>query len=649
MGLKSQLALIAVVTLLLPWAGCEFIRETELALRDQQQALLKASARNVAASLTDTRLVTALSASDSREALFLETLSSSPTLDGYANDWLPEHPRERFGAIRVRAGEYRGVAWVFASVGELAVARVDIVTQSGDGDEATWQFVIDAPGAIAATASDGSSDRRVRAYWQDTRTDGYFEARLPSALTSAGLGLIVYGSDGAALESTFDGPVAPAPIGRIRAAVDIIERYTQRGMDLTVVDANGWIRASASGPPPAGGGQSARGTFIERLYRQVLNDLDAVERIELPRDGRDSNRYVETALSGETASAWFTEDRFADEYAVAVAAAPIVHEGAVAGALVIQQRSPGRLLLTNTAMTRLATLTLGVMAATALTLLAFATLLSFRIRRLAKAADGAMDSSGSLETRLPSAASHDEIGSLSRSFSTLLTRISEYNDYLQRLAGRLSHELRTPLAVVTSSLDNLESESLDSQQREYAARAREGAQRLFRIVQAMSEATRVEQAASEATRIEFDLAEVVASAMKGYEAAYPDVSFAFTATLSPATVFGAPELLVQLLDKLVDNAASFSPAGGTIAIEVGGENDSVHLSVDNAGPVLPPGFNRRIFESLISVRADDSESHLGFGLTIARLIAEAHGGTLSGANRPDESGVMFTLQLPAAR
>ena len=49
----------------------------------------------------------------------------------------------------------------------------------------------------------------------------------------------------------------------------------------------------------------------------------------------------------------------------------------------------------------------------------------------------------------------DEIGDLSRSFSTVLDRLAQYNDYLEQLADRLSHELRTPIAVVRSSLDNL--------------------------------------------------------------------------------------------------------------------------------------------------------------------------------------------------
>ena len=74
---------------------------------------------------------------------------------------------------------------------------------------------------------------------------------------------------------------------------------------------------------------------------------------------------------------------------------------------------------------------------------------------------------------MPSALAGDEIGDLSRSFSSVLQQLGNYNDYLQSLASKLSHELRTPLTIVQSSLENLEHESLPEEAGVYTARAKD--------------------------------------------------------------------------------------------------------------------------------------------------------------------------------
>ena len=103
----------------------------------------------------------------------------------------------------------------------------------------------------------------------------------------------------------------------------------------------------------------------------------------------------------------------------------------------------------------------------------------------------------------------DEIGDLSRSFSWVLQQLGEYNAYLRSLASKLSHELRTPLAIVTSSLENLEHEGLEGAPADYTARARDGAERLRRILNAMSEASRLEASIGVAEWESVDLAGLV--------------------------------------------------------------------------------------------------------------------------------------------
>ena len=73
------------------------------------------------------------------------------------------------------------------------------------------------------------------------------------------------------------------------------------------------------------------------------------------------------------------------------------------------------------------------------------------------------------------------------------------------------------------------------------------------------------------------------------------------------------------------------------------------LSVSNRGPLLPPGMQSRLFDSMVSVRAGGGGSpHLGLGLYIVRLIAEFHHGTARIADRDDGAGIVVTIALPVA-
>jgi signal transduction histidine kinase len=279
----------------------------------------------------------------------------------------------------------------------------------------------------------------------------------------------------------------------------------------------------------------------------------------------------------------------------------------------------------------------------AATLLGYATWLSRRIRRLSVAAEEALDSD-KLRSSLPSALSGDEVGDLSRSFSHVLRQLADYNDYLRTLASKLSHELRTPLAIVTSSLENLEHEPLNEASADYAARARSGADRLRRILTAMSEASRVEELMAHAESESFDLRAVLASTVVAYRDVYTQRMFEFDSDVESAAMQGSPELIIQMLDKLVNNAVGFSDDGDTITFGLEKEHDTLLLNVTNPGPPLPERMRHQMFDSMVSMRPGEDNKHLGLGLYVAKLIAEGHGGKIDAENTDD--GVNFRVSFP---
>jgi signal transduction histidine kinase len=248
---------------------------------------------------------------------------------------------------------------------------------------------------------------------------------------------------------------------------------------------------------------------------------------------------------------------------------------------------------------------------------------------------------------MPGTGAADELGALARSFAELLERLREYTEYLRTLASKLSHELRTPLAVVTTSLDNLEHEVRLPEAEQYLLRLRQGAGRLDGILAAMSEATELEQAIRETPAQPFDLAAVVAACCAAYRDVYPEREIAYRGPAQGAVALGSGELVAQLLDKLVDNAASFSAAGSRIDIALEPAANEVVLSVTNRGPPLPAKMRGRLFDSLVSIRDQrDGRPHLGLGLHIVALVADFHGGRCEADNLADGSGVVFRVWFP---
>jgi signal transduction histidine kinase len=199
---------------------------------------------------------------------------------------------------------------------------------------------------------------------------------------------------------------------------------------------------------------------------------------------------------------------------------------------------------------------------------------------------------------------------------------------------------------VTSSLENLEHEGLEGAPADYTARAKDGAERLRRILNAMSEASRVEELMEHAEPEEFRLESVLSPTVDAYRDVYPDRRFEFNCNAADTGMRGSPELLIQMLDKLVDNAADFSSDGDLIRISVESGDGGLVLSVHNPGPPLPERMRSQLFDSMVSVRAAGSDKHLGLGLYVAKLIAEGHGGRITAENADD--GVRFSVVLPVA-
>jgi len=643
MKLAGQLLAVSAVTLLLPWAGCQYTREVETALRDGEQQAIVSTARLLGAALAPS--AAGLAADAERWAggrgrgvdIYVHALSSLPTLDGFVEDWgeIAEHV-EPIGGLRVLAGRRGAFIHVFAfAPGNRPPANLQL-----RGRVAVVEFPLEAPGSVTATIRGAPGDPRVRGHWQATSQGWQLEARVPAALLDGRLGLRLLAPDGATRATTFD--AAPGwltgPDPSAQAALDALGLPGQR---IFLVDRAGFVLAERG--PERRDELDARDSWLDRVFRRLLGGQLAADRPPAARPGQLSGRHIELAALG-------VEDarRFALPGGGLLAAAAPVGDPRAPAALVVVERDTAEILsLTRAPTRRLLAASLFASLGAAAVLLGFAVLLSVRIRRLRDAATAAVGRRGEIAGDLPGAGAADELGDLARSFGGLLGRVRDHNLYLQGLGGRLAHELRTPLAVVRSSLDNLEAESAPAGP--WLERARGGVDRMSALVNALSAAQRIERAVAGAERVRFDLAAQVGEMVEAYRGLHPERSFELSRPATPCPVDGAPELVAQLLDKLVENAVDFAPAAAPIRLAIAAAGPNWRLSVANAGSRLPPGPPERLFDSLVSERAAGVGPHLGLGLFIVRLIAEHHGGRATARNLPGEDGVEFTVELPQAQ
>ena len=674
MNLKRQLLLVSLLTLVLPWAGCQFIRETESALRTAQQQMLAGTARAIADSLAQYEEEFPLAQENDHligDQLYGHRLETQPTIDGYFDDWNLGRDSLRElrgvdGPIRFAIGireqsvylyvEVADKNVIYAAPGTIAVDdrsrfadQIGLISASPPYLEETLVFGAEAPGPIITyirTAYGFAPDPTIAAYWQDGPRGYQLEARIPASKLGTNLGLIVSNTNNA-LESavrsaSFTARAPGALVSTSRELTAIAANLAQQAMRLTITDAAGWRIATAGDvPTPAVGGGGVGSAWLRIAYEALVESGQEAELAKPDPSGRERQTYIVQALGGEESFDWF---RSTDSGGAIVAVAqPVMAGDAIIGAVVLQQGTDAILSLTNQGLAQLMYVTVAATLLVAIALLGYATWLSRRIRRLSFAAEDALENDD-LRKILPSASAGDEIGDLSRSFSHVLHQLGDYNEYLRTLASKLSHELRTPLAIVSSSLDNLEHEPLNKASADYAARAKGGTDRLRRILTAMSEASRVEELMQHVEPESFDLFAVLQSTNGAYRDVYPDRQFDFVTERAAGPMSGSPELIIQMLDKLIDNAVGFSADGDTIQIGLERNTDSLVLTVTNPGPPLPEHMRTQLFDSMVSVRGGGDNRHLGLGLYVAKLIAEGHSGKITASNT--DSGVEFAVTLP---
>lgn len=248
----------------------------------------------------------------------------------------------------------------------------------------------------------------------------------------------------------------------------------------------------------------------------------------------------------------------------------------------------------------------------------------------------------------------DEIGLLARALSDMTGALRQRIDAVEAFAADVAHEIKNPLASLRSALESLEKVSDDGLRGELTAIAAHDVRRIDRLVTEIAEASRID---AELSRTQFNDVDLMILAQNLVAARYQRGDngqcrvAVVPADAGPWVVKGDAARLSRVLENLLDNAVSFSPANGRVDIAIARHDDHVVLAVSDHGPGIPLLARDKIFDRFHSLRPEGEQfgSHSGLGLAIARTIAAAHDGTLTAHDRDDgASGAQMVLQLPVA-
>ncbi len=363
-------------------------------------------------------------------------------------------------------------------------------------------------------------------------------------------------------------------------------------------------------------------------------------------------RDVRLALQGETV----TNTRVAENGRRVVSVSiPLQHVRAVLGVLTLQADDVDQIIAAERrALIPFILIAVGV---TLLSSLLLIQRIAEPVLRLARAADR-VRLQRARAIALPDISSRDdEIGDLARALEDMTEALSERMRAIERFAADVAHELRNPMTSIRSAVETLELVKTAAPRTRLLQVLQKDVDRMDRLITDISNASRVDAELARETPTPLDLTRLLADICGLYEATRKPgeipVRFIDPGAPEPRLISGREGPLSQVFRNLVDNARSFSPAGGEVRVGLRANRDEIVAFVDDDGPGLPAESLEKVFQRFYTSRPKGAAfgGNSGLGLAIARQIVDAHGGRIWAENREREgvvTGARFCVALPTA-
>lgn len=256
-----------------------------------------------------------------------------------------------------------------------------------------------------------------------------------------------------------------------------------------------------------------------------------------------------------------------------------------------------------------------------------------------------------LYDRIPEHSAKDEIGKIISTFNEMISRLEFSFKQMKQFSADASHELKTPLSVMRAQLETaLDNKISVGEMRETIARCLDETLRMNSIIENLLLLAKGDVGQEIIAKERVDMRQLI---VRMYEesviiASQREISVTLD-RLADATIIGDEQRLRQMLLNLIDNAVKYNHNQGEIHIGLSCHNGFARITIADTGIGIPQSEIVRIFDRFYRVdKARQRElGGTGLGLSIAKLIAEAHRGTISATSVPNQ-GSEFTVFLPFA-
>jgi len=396
------------------------------------------------------------------------------------------------------------------------------------------------------------------------------------------------------------------------------------------------------------------------IYKRVLRGELPLYRELGPANGKGYEE-VAGALNGGKASMVRTTER--GEVIVSVAV-PVQRFRGIHGALLLSTQ--GGEIDDAVEAERLVILGVFVFAAAVMVLLSIllARSIGGPVRRLAASAEHVRRRTRS-RVEIPDFTTRsDEIGHLSGAIRDMTDALYSRIEAIESFAADVSHELKNPLTSLRSAIETLPLVKTAESRDRLLAIIQHDIRRLDRLISDISDASRLDAEMQRQESTPVDLEQLLTAVVKIANEVPRDDGVRIALSFSRAAgvpkgfvVPGHDSRLGQVIDNLISNARSFSPAGGTVRVSCRRLKGEVEIVVDDDGPGIQPDALGRIFERFYTDRPEQGfGQNSGLGLSISRQIIDGHGGRIWAENRyakprtgeaPKVAGARFIVRLPA--
>lgn len=243
-----------------------------------------------------------------------------------------------------------------------------------------------------------------------------------------------------------------------------------------------------------------------------------------------------------------------------------------------------------------------------------------------------------------------QIASQRDRLEALAASLQRADRYKDQFLAILAHELRNPLTPLRMGLDVLKSQpSVERATRIHGVMDRQLVH-LVRLVDDLLDVSRVSQGKIVLHKERVDIADITQAAVESSRPLIESARHELTVRVlgGPMWVDGDPVRLSQVVGNLLNNAAKYTPAEGTLSLDVRREGGEAVIAVADNGMGVPPAMQAHIFDLFTQVQAHQSRAQggLGIGLALVRQLVTLHGGTIGVHSDGENKGSCFTVRLP---